>query len=105
MKIRKRRILIYVGAILVTLYTLTPFYVMWNMSIMHLQELFTTPFHWIPWEPTLTNYGNIFGVSLGEGRVYNPTLSAKDLQQGYINSIFIATIVAVFATVAGSLAA
>jgi len=90
--IRVRKILVYVIAIFLTVWTLGPIYIMFDLSLMHSVEIFTIPFHFIPETPTPYNYARIFGVIL-PGRTYEPTLSEGALQSGFVNSA-IATVVA-----------
>ena len=67
-------------------------------SISTRAELLSTPIHWIPQQPTLQNYINIFSPAQGTSEV------AKTFRITLWNSLLVATSVTFIALVVGSLA-
>ncbi len=69
-------------------------------------ELYAVPIHWIPQNPTLFNYANIFGL-LSPSEVAKVTTASGQgamLRAGVVNSLIVTAIAAPIATFMGSLA-
>lgn len=88
-----RRILIYVGAILLGVWSLIPIYYMVTVSFMYRVEAYSVPAHLIPQLPTLNNYlraleFSAFNVLTGntEGSAGYPVRSSL-LNSGIVSAI------------------
>jgi len=92
-----RRILIYVLAALLVIWTLVPMYWLLNMSLMFKTEFLAVPTHLYPHDPTISNYSRLFGATaIGPGGAELPVIGqASMIQNGLRNSVIVALIVTV----------
>ncbi len=90
-----RRILTYVLAALLVIWTLIPIYWLLNMSLMFKTELLSVPTHLFPHEPTLSNYVRLFGGTAAgpSGEDLLPVGQAPALRRGLVNSTVAAVVV------------
>ncbi len=94
-----RKVLLFLLTIPVLLFIFLPVLWLFSASLSTQVELFTVPPHWIPQQPTLQNYKDIFFPNLAASSV--PRTFAVSL----LNSIKIASAVTVISLLIGSLAA
>jgi multiple sugar transport system permease protein len=95
-----RRILTYVAAIILVIWTLFPIYWLLNMSLMFKPELLSVPTHLWPHEPTLSNYTRLFGASaIGPGGELPPIGQAASIRRGLVNSAIVAVSVTILTMV------
>ena len=92
-----RRILVYVLAALLVIWTLVPMYWLLNMSLMFKTEFLAVPTHLYPHDPTISNYSRLFGATaIGPGGAELPVIGqASMIQNGLRNSVIVALIVTV----------
>jgi multiple sugar transport system permease protein len=92
-----RRILVYVLAALLVIWTLVPMYWLLNMSLMFKTEFLAVPTHLYPHDPTISNYSRLFGATaIGPGGAELPVIGqASIIQNGLRNSVIVALIVTV----------
>lgn len=92
-----RRILVYVLAALLVIWTLIPMYWLLNMSLMFKTEFLAVPTHLYPHDPTISNYSRLFGATaIGPGGAELPVIGqASMIQNGLRNSVIVALIVTV----------
>jgi multiple sugar transport system permease protein len=92
-----RRILIYVFAALLVIWTLVPIYWLLNMSLMFKTELLAAPTHLYPHDPTVSNYTRLFGgTAIGPGGALMPVIGqAPIIQSGLRNSLTVAVVVTI----------
>ena len=90
-----RRILVYVLAALLVIWTLVPIYWLLNMSLMFKTEFLAVPTHLYPHDPTISNYSRLFGATaIGPGGAELPVIGqASIIQNGLRNSVIVALIV------------
>ena len=90
-----RRILVYVLAALLVIWTLIPMYWLLNMSLMFKTEFLAVPTHLYPHDPTISNYSRLFGATaIGPGGAELPVIGqASMIQNGLRNSVIVALIV------------
>jgi multiple sugar transport system permease protein len=90
-----RRILVYVLAALLVIWTLVPMYWLLNMSLMFKTEFLAVPTHLYPHDPTISNYSRLFGATaIGPGGAELPVIGqASMIQNGLRNSVIVALIV------------
>lgn len=90
-----RRILVYVLAALLVIWTLVPIYWLLNMSLMFKTEFLAVPTHLYPHGPTISNYSRLFGATaIGPGGAELPVIGqASIIQNGLRNSVIVALIV------------
>ena len=89
-----RRILTYVAAIVLVIWTLFPIYWLLNMSLMFKTELLSVPTHLAPHDPTVSNYTRLFGATaIGPGGELPPVGQAPMIRRGLVNSAIIAVAV------------
>jgi multiple sugar transport system permease protein len=90
-----RRILVYVLAALLVIWTLVPIYWLLNMSLMFKTEFLAVPTHLYPRDPTISNYSRLFGATaIGPGGAELPVIGqASMIQNGLRNSVIVALIV------------
>ena len=90
-----RRILVYVLAALLVIWTLVPIYWLLNMSLMFKTEFLAVPTHLYPHDPTISNYSRLFGATaIGPGGAELPVIGqASMIQNGLRNSVIVALIV------------
>jgi multiple sugar transport system permease protein len=90
-----RRVLIYVLAALLVIWTLVPIYWLLNMSLMFKTELLAIPTHLFPHEPTVSNYTRLFGATaIGPGGAELAVIGqAPIIQRGLRNSLVVALVV------------
>ena len=101
-----KKAIVAVFAVLLFVSSMGPIMALAWMSIMRDIELYAVPIHWIPQNPTLFNYANIFGL-LSESEVAKVTTASGQgamLRAGVINSLIVTAIAAPIATFMGSLA-
>ena len=68
------RLLVYVFAALLLIWTLVPIYWLLNMSLMFKTELLASPTHLYPHDPTVSNYTRLVGATvIGPGGSEAPT--------------------------------
>ena len=101
MKLKKfsNRLLLFLLTIPVFLFVLLPVLWLFTASLSTQVELFSVPPHWIPHNPTLQNYMEIFFPSQAASSV------PRTFAIAILNSIKIASIVTLICLVVGSLAA
>ena len=87
-----RKIVVYIGALVLLAWTLVPIYWMINMSLMYKSELMSVPAHLYPEQPTPANYLRLFDLP-----AHGPTgapmeqLGQADLiRAGWANSLKVA---------------
>src|SRR5918997_1259907 len=89
-----RRILTYLLAALLVIWTLVPIYWLLNMSLMFKPELLSVPTHLYPHDPTFSNYTRLFGATaMGPGGELPPVGQAPLIRRGLVNSAVIAVVV------------
>jgi multiple sugar transport system permease protein len=90
-----RKVLTYVLALVLVIWTLVPIYWLLNMSFMVKSELLSVPTHLIPHEPTFSNYIRLFGgTATGpNGDELLPVGQAPALKRGLVNSAIVASVV------------
>lgn len=90
-----RRVVVYVLAALLVVWTLVPIYWLLNMSLMYKTELLSVPTHLVPHTPTLSNFIRIFGgTAKGPGGAdLLPVGQAPALKRGIVNSSLVAVAV------------
>jgi multiple sugar transport system permease protein len=89
-----RRLLIYIAAIVLLVWTIFPIYWLLNMSLMFKPELLSVPTHLFPHEPTISNYTRLFGATaMGPGGELPPVGQAPMIRRGLLNSAIIAVAV------------
>jgi multiple sugar transport system permease protein len=89
-----RRLLIYIAAIVLLIWTIFPIYWLLNMSLMFKPELLSVPTHLFPHEPTISNYTRLFGATaMGPGGELPPVGQAPMIRRGLLNSAIIAVAV------------
>jgi multiple sugar transport system permease protein len=93
-----RTVLLVALVLLVLLFIYLPVAWLVISSISTRSELLSTPIHWIPQQPTLRNYINIFSPAQGTSEV------AKTFRITLWNSLLVASTVTIIALVFGSLA-
>jgi multiple sugar transport system permease protein len=100
-KIRKKmfRILIYVLAVIIFIYTMAPVVWLFIASISTKAELFTIPYRWIPKEPTFERY-----VELILGSSANISSPTFQFGQAFLNSLQIAGLVTILSLIVGIMA-
>ena len=90
----RRRILTYLLAGLLVVWSLIPIYWLANMSLMFKPELLSVPTHLYPHEPTISNYTRLFGASAqGPGGELPPVGQAPLIRRGLVNSGVVALVV------------
>ena len=89
-----KRILIYILAVLLVVWTLTPIYWLLNMSAMYKNELLATPTHLYPHLPTITNFTRMMGASAisPEGTILNPVGQGPMVRRGLVNSLIVSVL-------------
>jgi len=93
--VKIRRVIIYILAILVAIWSIIPVYWFINMSLMTENEVASVPVHFWPQEPTLANYLRMLGynatATVGNKTVYFlPSGYASAIKSGMINSTIVA---------------
>ena len=101
-RLSKRKVITYFVALVVAAWSIAPILWTFVMSISYEREIFSVPTHWIPEQPTSYNYARIFGLAYEATTVVSG--QAVQIRQGLVNSLLIATPVAVVATLLASLA-
>jgi len=93
------RIMIYVLAVFIFIYTIAPVVWLFISSISTKAELFTIPLRWIPKEPTFERYAEVF---LGS----STTMSGPTHQfiPAFLNSLQVAALVTIISLVVGIMA-
>ena len=90
----RRRILTYLLAGLLVVWSLIPIYWLANMSLMFKPELLSVPTHLYPHEPTISNYTRLFGATAqGPGGELPPVGQAPLIRRGLVNSGVVALVV------------
>lgn len=86
-----RTLVIYLGAILLTIWTLGPIYWLGAMSLMFNSEVISVPAHLFPHQLTLANYIRMFGGgALGPtGAPLSSIGQAVLIRQGWVNSLVV----------------
>ena len=97
-----RLITLMLGGALVTVYILAPFCWLLLSSFMHEQDALSVPPHWIPKDPTLSNYLSFFNPS--ETRAVVGSRAIEQTLPGMLNSFIAAVGTAVVNLVLGTLA-
>jgi multiple sugar transport system permease protein len=97
-----RLIGLMLGGALVTVYILAPFSWLLLSSFMHEQDALSVPPHWIPNNPTLSNYLSFFNPS--ETRAVVGSRAVEQTLPGMLNSFIAAVGTAVVNLVLGTLA-
>ncbi len=89
-----KRIIVYVGAVLLTLWTLVPVYWLLNLSFMHNVEMLAIPTHFYPHDFTFSNYLRLFDqTAVGPtGETLLPIPHGRLVRQGLLNSLIVAGI-------------
>jgi multiple sugar transport system permease protein len=98
----RRMILPMLGALIVTLYILTPFCWLLLTSFMHEQDALSVPPQWIPKNPTISNYMTFLDPA--GTRAIVGSRAAEQTFPGMVNSLIAATGTAVLNLVLGTLA-
>ncbi|MGD0329177.1 MAG: carbohydrate ABC transporter permease [Nitrososphaeria archaeon] len=94
--VKIRRVIIYILAIIVGIWSIIPIYWFVNLSLMTEQEVATVPVHFWPHQPTLANYLRMLGFN-ATAAVGNQIVSfaasgyAPAIRLGLINSAIVAT--------------
>jgi len=96
MRIRPKRIAIYVMVVVLLLWILIPLYWLVSMSFMTRLELLSIPTHLYPHEFTLSNYTRMFGQSatLPDGTFLRPIGQGPTVRAGLLNSLMVSVPVA-----------
>jgi multiple sugar transport system permease protein len=97
-----RMIGLMLGGAVVTVYILAPFCWLLLSSFMHEQDALAVPPHWIPKDPTLSNYLSFFNPS--ETRAVVGSRAIEQTLPGMLNSFIAAVGTAVVNLVLGTLA-
>jgi multiple sugar transport system permease protein len=91
----RRSIILYVGALLLALWTLVPVYWLVNMSFTHQKEILDARL--LPAHPTVCNYARILSDTVQcatlEGTAYQAIGQAPQVRRGLLNSLIISAIV------------
>jgi len=93
--VKIRRVIIYILAILVAIWSIIPVYWFINMSFMTENEVASVPVHFWPQFPTLANYLRMLGynatATVGNKTVYFlPSGYASAIKSGMVNSTIVA---------------
>jgi multiple sugar transport system permease protein len=94
-----KTISIYIGVIIILVFTLAPIVWLFISSISPLSEMLSVPPRWIPSHPTFTNYWEIISATSKTGGVN------YQFKCGVVNSLVVATGVTIVCLFIGSLAA
>ena len=89
--IDKKKIVVCVAAVAFVMWSLIPIYFIGRMSFMFESEISASPMHWIPLQPTLSNYMRMLGFPADTpyGHMLPSGYSSPTLQ-GILNSILVA---------------
>lgn len=89
-----KRVIIYLCALLVALWTLVPFYWLLNLSFMFNVEMISTPTHFYPHDFTFSNYVRLFDRhATGPGGIdLLPIPHGEFIRNGLKNSLIVAGI-------------
>lgn len=92
-----RRVLVYVGAALLGVWTLLPIYSLLSMSLMYNAEVISVPAHLFPHQPTLANYVRMFGLPANgpDGHALGSIGQAALVRRGWLNSLLVAVLVTI----------
>lgn len=99
----KRKVIIAIGCFFLILWTLSPIYWLFNISFMYHAEAYTSPAHFFPEKPTMSNYLRSLGYSAYNelsGRVEGP--AGYPVKEGLINSTIVAITVAIITVIIAS---
>ena len=108
-----RNVVIFVSAIVLTLYVLAPVTWLVSSSFQTEAEIVSVPPHWIPENPTLMNFEAIFGATEDEAVTYETRSGQDPASGGYIpstagnllpameNSLIVATLVVILNLLVG----
>lgn len=99
--IRLKKLVLYIGVLLLVLWVVMPFFVLVISSISTKEELLSIPTHWIPRMPTLNNFKAIFGLRQSAILMGD----APPFGKAIINSFTVAITVTILSLFFGSLAA
>jgi multiple sugar transport system permease protein len=92
---RVRRVLTYLAAALLVIWTVVPVYWLANMALMYHEELLAAPAHLIPQQPTLANFVRLFGFE-ANGPNGEPLVAIGQaflVRRGWLNSLIVAVVV------------
>lgn len=101
--INTKNITIIIGCLLLILWTLIPIYWLFNISFMYHAEAYTSPAHFFPEKPTISNYLRSLGFSAYNelsGRIEGP--AGYPVKEGLINSAIVAIVVAIITVIIAS---
>lgn len=103
-----RRLTVYSLVVLALMVTILPFLWLFISSISPEYELYSTPPHWVPEDPTLKNYVSLFagvsGISGGEGGLFLG-VTLPEFVAGLLNSTIVGLSTTAICVGAGALAA
>jgi multiple sugar transport system permease protein len=87
-----RRVVIYVGAALLLLWSLLPIYWLVNSSLMFKEEFISRPAHLYPQTPTITTYLRMFSLPARglNGEPLDPVGQSTLVRAGWLNSTLVA---------------
>lgn len=100
-----RRVLVYVGALLLLVWTFAPLYWMFITSISPGVEILSSPPHWIPENPTFERYQSVFSAADVSFRGTTVQSPAGAFISGLLNSVIVAATTTVLSLVLGLIAA
>jgi multiple sugar transport system permease protein len=89
-----KRVVIYVGAVLLLLWTVIPVYWLLNLAFMFNVEMIAVPTHFYPHNFTLSNFLRLFNQATPgpTGQIMLPVPHGPLVQRGLVNSLIIAAI-------------
>jgi len=84
--------LLYLGALLLAIWSLMPLYWLLNMSLMFREELISRPAHFYPHNLTVTNYLRMFDLPARgpNGEPLDPVGQSFLVRKGWLNSTLVA---------------
>jgi multiple sugar transport system permease protein len=109
----RRKIGLYLGAIVLALWVLLPIYWMANLSLQSEVEIYTTPPFYFPPHPSINNYWFSFDIEsavkyfLTQGQALSLFIPGvmKDFPRSILNSVIVGVTVMIYNILAGTLGA
>lgn len=100
-----RRVAVYLGALMLLVWTFAPLYWMFITSISPGVEILSSPPHWIPENPTFERYQSVFSAADVSFRGTTVQSPAAAFISGLINSVIVAGATTILSLVLGLVAA
>src|SRR5581483_4329017 len=87
-----RALVVYLGAVLLLLWSLLPIYWLLNSSLMFKEEFISRPAHLFPQTPTITSYLRMFSLPARglDGQPMDPVGQSTLVRAGWLNSALVA---------------